>query len=379
MAGVLVRIRRTTFSPFSLVSFRPRTTGGHQTLRIQDDGELARISGTPGVEIERVWGNRNFTFPYVPDISAVGEVKKQANWGAEWLDVESIWRAAGRGSGIRVGIADSGADVSHPALSKARVAAFVDIDRQTGERRNTTPYDSGWHGTFCLSVLCGSEPDGMARGIAPDADMYIAKALDGWNGSVFSIQSALEWFYEEKCKIVSLSVGWPGLHDEWSDAIRALVEEGCIVFAGIGNSFGGDFPTISPANYPESLVVGVGAHDQSGTVWHRSGGDVIGWSESSVYAGMGSYVAPDCVFPGAAVVGPSPDRKYRIESGTSFAAPHAAGLAACLWSAFPNVEAQEILSLIGGGFEDAGKVGPDIRYGAGIFSPGKLVNRLQTK
>ena len=81
--------------------------------------------------------------------------------------------------------------------------------------------------------------------------------------------------------MVSLSLGWPGLHEEWAAPIQALLDAGVVVVAAVGNEFtsAGVPKTRSPANFlteprdaADGILIAVGAHDRTGAIWDDSGG-----------------------------------------------------------------------------------------------------------
>lgn len=360
--------QRTLASPHTVRRGRSGTV-------IIDSSTLAQLSSQHA--ITRVWPNEGFMFPYTPDVGAVGVVEKQSNWGADYLLFKQLHRLGADGTGIKVGIADSGLDTSHEMFSDLNLKAFADIDLQDGSVNVTAPFDSGWHGTHCAGCLCGQDPMREVIGAAPKAELYVAKALERWSGSVLSVHSAIKWLSDQGCKIISLSFGWPGLRDAWCDVISAFLDQGGLIFAGIGNDYNSEFPTISPANYPLRGIVAVGAHARDGTIWHRSGGGLEQWPGGSEFTTAPAQLKPDLVGPGIDIVSASPGATYRLEAGTSMATPHVAGIAACIWSVAPNAPCSTILSVIESSLDDAGAPGDDARAGRGRLNALRLVAEIQ--
>ena len=225
----------------------------------------------------------NSQYPYDPGIGAVDAADNEASWAGAWLGYQDFWNAKGRGSGVKVALLDSGLDATHPAFSHANIKGFVDIDQDRGTITTVTPHDTGWHGTHCAGILCGSENTGVFRGIAPDVDLYVGVTLNGFDGSVVSVQKGLEWALDRQCKIISLSFGWPGVHDVWADIVKTIANAGAIIFAGIGNEYHQGADTLSPANYPLPNIVSVGAHDIHGNIWHLSGGGDVNWPSQTAF------------------------------------------------------------------------------------------------
>ena len=334
----------------------------------------------------RIWANTLFTVPHDEEgISPAGEpTKDDPNWGVKDILAEDLWDIGARGQGIKVGIADTGIDGSHPCFSHQEFSSsnFAAFDNE-GQPRDILPSDSGWHGTHCAGVIAGREESGVARGVAPEATLCIARVFDGWNGTPACIKSGLAWLQLKRCDVVSLSLGWPGLHDEWATEINDLIRNGAIVVAASGNEFGitGTAPTRSPANYPISELVCVGAYDRTRSVWLRSGGGAIEWPTSSQFGGVPSITTPYLVGPGVDIVSSVPGAMYKSSDGTSMATPHIAGLLACALSYLKDKGLQNArdlaLNALTESLVDLGDTGMDTRYGRGAIDPHKFITELQ--
>ena len=118
--------------------------------------------------------------------------------------------------------------------------------------------------------------------------------------------------------MVSLSLGWPGLHEEWAAPIQALLDAGVVVVAAVGNEFtsAGVPKTRSPANFlteprdaADGILIAVGAHDRTGAIWDDSGAGHIDWANvkvgqtdgstrPSIFATMPPRIVPALVGPG---------------------------------------------------------------------------------
>lgn len=365
MSSKIVLLRRSTNPGIRFLRNNSRLPRFSETI-IVDDEQLRQLEQDGSAYVDRTWENDFFDFPYDPGIGAVTAAEDETNWGLTALSHEQIWNDWGTGAGVRVGVIDSGVDWAHSNFSDANLVDFFDIDRDNGDVSRPDPYDSGWHGTHCTSILVGKSDTEIKRGIAPGCEVVAVKALKKLQGSVVSVQRGLEICLEEKCDIVSLSFGWPGQHDVWFDIIKRLVEGGTIVFAGIGNTYGQGFDHISPANYPIPGLIGVGAYDDDRTIWPRSGGGDVTWSSTSLFPSM-RVVKPDLTGPGVGIVSASPSQSFRRESGTSMATPHLAGVAACIWSSDLSQSSSEVIEKLYALAKDAGVSGPDVRFGDGMI------------
>lgn len=229
------------------------SSSGLAFLRLSDDAV------DDNAMIERVWDNVVFRIdldgPRGPGGASSNNVP---NWGLgeRGFDLRALWNRGTRGRGVRIGIADSGIDIGHPAFAKLRerdgLKAFAHFDKlgQLVSSNASAPTYSHWHGTHCAAVLVGNETDGNVRGIAEEAELVVAQILNNQNeGSVASFKAGFHWLATQRCDVVSLSVGWAGEHEEWADEIQQLVDNGTVVVAASGNEYPSP-RTRSPGNYP---------------------------------------------------------------------------------------------------------------------------------
>jgi subtilisin family serine protease len=112
-------------------------------------------------------------------------------------------------------------------------------------------------------------------------------------------------------------------------AVQALRAAGVFVVVSAGNDgpFCGSL-TSPPATY--RAVLTVGGVDSLGSLAIFSS---IGPDPSTSLGG----VKPNLIAPGVEVVSAFPNSTYAVQSGTSFASPHVAGVVALIWSANPEL------------------------------------------
>jgi hypothetical protein len=110
----------------------------------------------------------------------------------------------------------------------------------------------------------------------------------------------------------------------------------------------------SPANLPEAFAVG-----------SVDGADVVDPSSGRGPSACAQAVAPALTAPGVGVRTTDLYESYAAESGTSMAAPHAAGALALLLSALPQLPADRQQAALESGAADLGPAGLDPAYGRG--------------
>ncbi|MEM6471273.1 MAG: S8 family serine peptidase, partial [Planctomycetota bacterium] len=146
---------------------------------------------------------------------------------------------------------------------------------------------------------------------------------------------AIKYAIKMGADIINMSLG--GGYDPAEEAaIQLAAQHDILVVAGAGND--GDKRATTP-DWPARLsedhsnVISVGSHTRFDFV-------------SSFSNPVGFSGATQVDAPGSSIYSTRPDGKYGLESGTSMATPHVAGLAALTLSANPNLSAVQLRDLI---------------------------------
>lgn len=198
----------------------------------------------------------------------------------ELIDADEVWPLAGgrtdAGSGIKVGIIDTGIDDTHPAfdckvVSPKRVyASGVAVPPGAAQ---TIVFDHGTHvaGTVAGCVLSPPYPPhpvtGTWSGVAPGAGLADYNVFPGFGagfrafgGSAFShdIVAALEDTVVDGMDVVNMSLGGgvQGPHDLLAEAVDATADAGVVPAVAAGNSGPGDSTVTSPGNAAGALTAG---------------------------------------------------------------------------------------------------------------------------
>jgi subtilisin family serine protease len=162
-------------------------------------------------------------------------------------------RVAGRGTGVVVGIIDTGFDLSHAAFRDAanvlRVdALLVQSENGADQEFTTAQLQAGWvtggarpgfdehgHGTHVASTAAGSVFNAVS-GVAPDARLVLVKT------DFFRLAEAVKWCFDKaggRPVVVNMSLGGHhGGHDGATAEERAMEQmsgNGRIVVAAAGN------------------------------------------------------------------------------------------------------------------------------------------------
>ena len=253
-------------------------------------------------------------------------------WGLRRLRVDQLWEQGFTGSGVLVAHLDTGIDGSHPALRSA-LQLFAEFDAVGDPIRKAAPRDSSVHGTQTAGIIAGREFNGVQFGVAPGAHLACGLVVEG--GDVIRrILAGMDWAIGAGARILNMSVGLQIYNDSLQPLMQILRNRGMLPVFAIGNE--GFRTSRAPANYEE--VLSVGACTAQDTVAEFS-------SSRRILHPAQRYV-PSLVVPGVDILSASPGGGFGIDSGTSMAAPHVAGLAALLWQAFPNASPADIEAAI---------------------------------
>ncbi|MBT2444970.1 S8 family serine peptidase [Streptomyces sp. ISL-36] len=244
------------------------------------------------------------------------------------------WAAGFDGTGTKVAVLDTGADVDHPDL-RGRVASENFTDSDTADDRQG-------HGTHTLSTVGGSgaASGGKKKGVAPGADLLNGKVLnDSGSGAASWIIAGMEWAVAQGADVVSMSLGSPvptDCTDPMSTAAQELAQnEGTLFVIAAGNS-GPTLNTVSsPGCAPDVLTVGATDRDDS-TAYFSSRGPTI----------VNHTLKPEIAAPGVAISAAAAGGRgvyaYQSMSGTSMATPHVAGAAAVVKQRHPDWTGRQI-------------------------------------
>ncbi|MBO8170470.1 MAG: S8 family peptidase [Bacillaceae bacterium] len=237
-------------------------------------------------------------------------VRDTIPWGVRKVSAPKVWPKT-RGSGVKIGVIDTGIDRTHPDL-RSRVAGGVDV------REGDSPFrDLNGHGTHIAGIIAAALNHEGIVGVAPEASLYSIRAFGAeGTGSTTDVIEGIDWAIDHGMDIINMSFGSEEGSQAERNAVRAALDAGIIMLAAAGNAGGRvDFP----ARYRG--VIGVGAI----TINNRI----------PSFSNRGRGV--DFVEPGVDILSTWPGGSYRRLDGTSMATAHLSGIAAIFLSVFPDL------------------------------------------
>jgi subtilisin family serine protease len=262
-------------------------------------------------------------------------------------------------TGAPIAVIDSGVDDGH--VEFAPFATKVPVCRTFGANFlfdpgpcTNSPDDTISHGTHVAGIAAGNAGNGAgAAGVAPRSPVLSYKACAGrpcWFGDV---ASGLIAAVNDGAKVANMSLGGPVGAPFLADAVRYALRNDVVLVASAGNT--GDGSLSWPAAYNGVLSV---AALRTGTTQRA---DFSTFNAQVDLAAPGTSILAPVAPPAAG----GEANAYRRLSGTSMAAPHVAGAAALVRSAYPDWSAGKVRGALINTADDIGPAGVDPFTGHG--------------
>ncbi|NOQ28420.1 MAG: S8 family serine peptidase [Bacteroidales bacterium] len=290
-----------------------------------------------------------------------------------------------KGQGITIAVIDAGfLDVDLlPAFESLRTnhqilgtKDFVDGDEHVFDTSNSS------HGMKVLSTMGGNIP-GELIGTAPKANYWLLRSEEA--STEYSIEednwaAAAEFADSVGADIITSSLGYSEFDDSSQDytysdmdgnttfitkAADFAASKGILVLNSAGNQGDDPWKYISAPGDGDSVLT-VGAVDAFATYAYFSG----------VGPTFDGRIKPNVAAMGYQTTVQGVDGSITVANGTSFSTPIMAGMAACLWQYFPELNNMELIQKIE---ESAHQYSnPDYKLGYGIPDFGKAANLINT-
>lgn len=268
-------------------------------------------------------------------------------WGLDRIDQRTLpldqrFTAPNQGAGVRVYVVDDGIYREHPDFTGRVVSGYFDTAFPSDSDLSCSSHGSHVAGTV----------GGQRSGVAKQATLVPIRVLDcRGRASTGQVVLAIDWILANHPPnspgVVNMSFG--GQPNAVLDSqVNRLIDAGITVIASAGND-GTDACGSSPARVARAITVGATSSNDARASFSNFGSCIDIWA------------------PGVAISSVATPSGFRSSSGTSMAAPHAAGAAALLLSANPALRPAELMSLL------RSAATPGVVTAAGTGSPRHLL------
>jgi len=287
---------------------------------VDGDAVLAELQASPYVEFadfDCEYEGDYLSHPATNDtyVNDLYTLKRMATWAAHRYQKGS--------PSVRIGIIDSGLDMSHGEFSGRAINGFSNdpIARpwnnpQTG---GTSQIDHGTNVTSCIAPR-NNNGAGVA-GIAPDVDIFMLRTSWAMSDVINLIYTAMG----HDIDILSMSISWQSGYSLVNDAVSDWLAQGGLFVHSAGNS--NTASTFGP--YVEGIL-----HVAS----------IDRFDNKSWYSCYGPSV--NIVAPGQTMWVATLNNSYVLMSGTSYSTPYVAGVAGLVKSENGNLSASQIKQVL---------------------------------
>lgn len=247
-----------------------------------------------------------------------------------------------QGNGIKVAVLDTGIDLIHNDLQANISNISYDCETQTSPSVLASPFSYN-HGTHVGGII-GAVKDNNLQGVgvAPQSELIsISHSFTNFPTLSGHLAIGMSWAYQNGADVINNS--WGDNDTLGYNFGSALLENAITNAITSGRNGKGTVVVFATGNEDRYLrypaikmpdILAVGAINSTGNRWVNS----------SLGSNYGTLL--DVVAPGGNIISTIPNNGISSLSGTSQAAPHAAGVAALVLSVNPDLTGQEVRDII---------------------------------
>lgn len=285
---------------------------------------------------------------------------------------EKAWGFSKGKSEVIVAVTDDGYNLEHEDLSAIYFRNELEVpdngvdDDENGyiddvigwnfNENNNNVGVSGWngsHGTHVAGIVAADFDNGLGVvGHGPKIKVMPLKFFGdrAWTGAM--IMEAYKYAADNGAKIITTSYNIDGMSKKkiYLEAVSYAHDKGLIIF----NSAGNGNEKQSPRTKLSKVVLVASGRSAANTSKH---------DKKSRFSNYGHGV--DIMAPGDPILSASKLGKYIEMSGTSMAAPNAAGAAALIWSVNPQWSRNQVIAKLMSSADDVDALNPEYKHELG--------------
>ena len=333
-------------------------------------------------------------------------------WGHDAINAPEAWGAGFRGAGARVGVLDTGFDLTHPDLAPNISTLSMDF---TGQGLQYTLPDVFSHGTHTAGTIAAADNAFGTIGVAPEAELVLIKVLfDEGYGYLFDILNGIIYAALVDVDVINMSIGstfrksggvdYTARDAAWykniyGRAITFAYQKGTIVITSAGNEATDYDHSADLMHLPSGAAHAISISATAPVGWAADPStnlDVFAWTYSNYGQSAIDFAAPggnwaywlevgnaECTVIGIArpcyvfdYVFSTGNGSWYWSIGTSMAAPHATGVAALIIGKNGgSMKPAQVEAVLRASADDLGKPGNDDFYGQGRINAYRAVTK----
>lgn len=232
-------------------------------------GEVSLVPGLRIVEVQSGHVNevasklrREPGVMYATPDYALRACAQETPFGIAEVAAPQAWPRWGKGAGAIVGHLDTGVDVAHPDLPTAlAMESFVPgliVD------------DFDYHGTHTAGTVLARDNDFGVVGVAPEADIVVAKVLNNWQFGYHSHAIlGVNWAVANGAKVLNMALGNTTFDQAYLDTCNAAEAAGVLLVASAGNT--GNASPFYPAWFPSVMAISAVDRNDEFLTWTSYG------------------------------------------------------------------------------------------------------------
>lgn len=313
------------------------------------------------------------------------------NWGLGKIKAQYAWNTTTGEPSVVIAVVDTGVDWNHPDLANniwnntdemvdgkdndgngfvddIRGWDFVDTSDsvwpgEDGTGRDNNPMDFHGHGTHCAGIAAavGNNSVGVCGVTWNSKIMPVRAGYKGADGGGYleldDAAAAIIYASDNGAHIISCSWGVYYSSHIIREAVEYAYDAGVILVAAAGNELTDE--KLYPAAYEEVMAISA-TNDRD---------------RAALFSNFGDWI--ELAAPGTDIYSTIFNDSYDFMSGTSMATPFVAGVAALVWSKFPNMNKDQVRERLRFTSDDLGEAGFDVRFGYGRINAREAVELEQ--
>ena len=295
-------------------------------------------------------------FDYVePDYYAQegASTPNDSYYGSQWhlpkIGSSAAWSRTTGSASVVIAVVDSGVYAAHPDLAAKLVPGWNFV------KANADTSDTTGHGTAVAGAAAAETNNGIGVAGVSWASVVMPLAVTDSTGfaAYSDIAAAIQYAADRHVRVINVSIGGTALSSVLQTAVDYAWNRGALLFAAAMNSSSGT------PNYPAACkhAIGISATDESDGL--------------APFSNYGAWITLSA--PGTDILTTMRGGGYGYENGTSFAAPIAAGVAALVLAANPQLTNQQVLEILRQTADPVGRPGFDPYYGWGRVNAARAV------